>query len=175
MTKFLTPAILLVTAVASSLISAKTTDYLGATSLCYRGEVEYFGCEMQNSNKIASVCAAGNISPEHGYVQYRFGTHDAIDYEFPDKLVAPRGKFYIVDVSRLPDGLGSHLRFASEGYTYVVSNALVPGEIYVEKDGKIVFDRFCKGSKYKSFGNAARHGLEYGLANSIDDLDQHGK
>lgn len=175
MTKFLMPAILLVTAVAYSLASAETIDYRAATRLCHRGEVEYFNCEIQNSNKIASVCAAGNVSPEHGYVQYRFGTHDAVDYKFPDRLVAPRGKFSIVDVSRFRDGLGSHLRFASGGYTYVVSNALVPGEIYVEKDGKVIFDGICKGSEYKSFSNAARRGLDYGLENSIDELDEHGR
>jgi len=175
MKKYIRNAILLIITVANFLVSAKAADFLGATSLCHQGEIEYFSCELYDSNKIASVCAADNISPDHGYVQYRFGTHGHIEYRFPGKLLPPRGKISIVDVSRLPDGLGSHLKFVSERYTYVVSNALVPGEVYVEKDGKIVFDKICKGSTYKPFDNAARRGLEYGVTDSVDRLDQHDK
>ncbi|WP_175871876.1 hypothetical protein [Burkholderia sp. BCC0397] len=167
--------ILTVIAIANALVSAKAADFLGATSLCRQGEVEYFGCELQDINRIASVCAAGNVSPDHGYVQYRFGTHDYVEYRFPSRLLPPRGKISIVDVSRLSDGLGSHLKFVDGRYTYVVSNALVPGEVYVEKDGKIVFDKICKGSTYKPFGNAARRGLEYGVADSVDEPDQQGR
>ncbi|MDY7786485.1 hypothetical protein U0E10_01015 [Burkholderia ubonensis] len=175
MKKAIKTVILMMIAVANVLVSGKAANFLGATNLCRQGEVEYFSCELQDSNKMASVCAANNISPDHGYVQYRFGTRGYIEYRFPDKLLPPRGKISIVDVSRLPDGLGSHLKFVSGRYTYVVSNALVPGEVYVEKDGKIVFDKICKGSTYKPFNNAARRGLEYGVADSVDELDQHGK
>ncbi|WP_306716770.1 hypothetical protein [Burkholderia dolosa] len=168
-------AIFLAITMASDLVSANVTSYLGALSLCHQGEVEYFSCKLQDSNKIASVCAADNVSPDHGYVQYRFGTHSNIEYKFPNELVPPRGRISIVDVSRLPDDLGSHLKFTSGRYTYVVSNALVPGEIYVAKDGKIVFNKICKGSMYMPFDNAVRHGLEYGVEDSVDELDQHGK
>ena len=78
-------------------------------------------------------------------------------------------------VSRLPDGLGSHLKFTNGSYSYVVSNALVPGEIYVAKNGKLIFDKICEGSVYIPFGSAARRGLEYGVSNSVDELDQHDK
>ncbi|HEM7891524.1 MULTISPECIES: hypothetical protein [Burkholderia] len=175
MKKSIRKTIFLIITVANFLVLAKAASFIGATSLCHQGEVEYFGCELQDSNKIASVCAADNISPDHGYVQYRFGTHGYVEYRFPGKLLPPRGKISIVDVSRLPDGLGSHLKFVSGRYTYVVSNALVPGEVYVEKDGKIVFDKICKGSAYKPFGNTTRRGLEYGVTDSVDGLDQHGK
>ncbi|MBB5447302.1 MULTISPECIES: hypothetical protein [unclassified Paraburkholderia] len=168
-------AIVLAITVASDLVSAKPESYLGATSLCHQGEVEYFSCKLQDSRKIASVCAADNVSPDRGYVQYRFGTHSNIEYKFPNKLMPPRGQISIVDVSRLPDGLGSHLKFVSGRYTYIVSNALVPGEIYVAKDGQTVFHQICKGSIYMPFNNSARHGLEYGVEDSVDELDQHGE
>ncbi|MCC8392456.1 hypothetical protein LJ656_07635 [Paraburkholderia sp. MMS20-SJTR3] len=175
MKQFVKMAIILVSTVGSHLASAKSPGYLGAMSLCHQGEVEYFSCELQDSSNIASVCAADNISPDHGYVQYRFGTHSKIEYKFPRELTPPRGRISIVDVSRLPDGLGSHMKFTSGRYTYVVSNALVPGEIYVAKDGKIVFNKVCKGSMYMLFDSAARHGLEYGVEDSVDELDLYGK
>jgi hypothetical protein len=156
-------------------VPAEATGYLGKTSLCRADEIQYFSCELHDSRKIASVCAANNISPDHGYVQYRFGTQSKIEYKFPGALTPPRGKISIVDVSRLPDGLGSHLKFMNGSYTYIVSNALVPGAVYVAKDSKVVFNQVCKGGAYVPFSNAARQGLEYGVADWTDGLDGHGE
>jgi hypothetical protein len=155
--------------------SVEAASYLGATSLCHQGETQYFSCRLQDSRKIVSVCAAHNISPDHGYVQYRFGTQSKIEYKFPDTLTSPRGKISIVDVSRLPDGLGSHLKFASGNYTYIVSNALVPGAVYVTKEGRVIFNHVCKGSAYLPFNGAAWQGLEYGVADWTDNFDEGSK
>lgn len=167
--------VLLVILASNILSPADASNFLSPTSLCYQGEIEYFGCELQGSTKIISVCSANNVSPDSGYVQYRFGTHGNIEFKFPNELIPPRGKMSIVDVARFPDGVGSHLKFSNGVYTYVVSNALVSGEIYVAKGGKIVFDRICKGGMYIPFDNAARRGLEYGVVNSVDGLDHHGE
>ena len=167
--------ILMAIVIAPNIATVEAADYPDSMSLCHHGEVEYFSCKLQDSNKIASVCAAGNSSPDHGYVQYRFGTHGSIEYNYPGELTPPRGKISIVDVSRLPDGLGSHLKFTNGSYTYVISNALVPGEVYVAKNGKLIFDKICEGRTYIPFGSAVRRGLEYGVENSVDELDQHGK
>ena len=175
MRKFLINGVLMLLLITDGSMPAQAASYLGGRSLCLQGELEYFTCELQGSNKIASVCAADNVSPDHGYVQYRFGRHDKIEYKFPGKLIPPRKIFSIVDVSRLPDGLGSHIKFVNGDYVYVVSNALVPGEIYVARDGKIVLDEICKGSTYIPFDNAARQGLEYGVVGKIDRIDQHNK
>jgi hypothetical protein len=145
------------------------------TSLCHPGETQYFSCELRDSGKTASVCAANNISPDHGYVQYRFGTQSKIEYKFPRTLTPPRGKISIVDVSRFPDGLGSHLRFESGGYTYIVSNALVPGAVYVTRNREVVFHQVCKGGAYIPFNNAMRQGLKYGVADWTDALDEGSK
>jgi hypothetical protein len=37
-----------------------------------------------------------------------------------------------------------HLKFKNGGYHCVISNALIPGEVYVAEDGKIIFDKICK-------------------------------
>lgn len=145
-------------------------NYASTNSLCYKHESEYFSCKIKASKKIASVCAAGNSSPDHGYVQYRFGTHETVEYKFPRSYKPPRGRITIVDVSKFPDGLGSHIKFESNGYHYVISNALVPGEIYVTKNGKTIFDGICEGNLYIPFDNAARHGIEYGKEDSSDKL-----
>ncbi|GAB7525882.1 hypothetical protein PBS_48720 [Paraburkholderia sp. 2C] len=155
---------LLAITIACNAAPAEAADYLAPASLCQRGEKQYFSCELQGSRKIASICAANNTSPDHGYVQYRFGTQRKIEYTFPRALTPPRGNISIVDVSRLPDGLGSHLKFSNGPYTYIVSTALVPGAVYVVKDNTVVFDGVCKGNAYIPFSNTARQGLEYGIS-----------
>lgn len=164
----------LMIAFSGDFVLAETVSRLTPKSLCHLGEVEYFGCELQDSKKVVSVCAADNFSPDRGYVQYRFGVRGNVEYKYPDKLVPPRGKFSLVDVSRLHDGSGSHLKFTHGRYTYVVSNALVPGEIYAAEGGTVVFDGICKGSAYMPFDDAMRRGIERGAEDSVDGLDQHG-
>ncbi|CAB3755353.1 hypothetical protein [Paraburkholderia solisilvae] len=166
--------VFVVISIAGGSVSAEITSY-EAESLCRQGEMKYFSCELQNSKKIASVCAKDNISPDQGYVQYRFGTPRHVELEFPGKHIAPRGKISIVNVSRLRDGLGSHLKFSNGSYTYVVSNAVVPGEVYVEKNGKIVFDEICKGDGYTPFDYAVWDGIEYGVENRVDDLNPYDR
>lgn len=167
--------VLVLLTICNSVASAASEDYLYAGSLCHYGEVEYFNCKLQDSKKIASVCASNNSSPDHGYVQYRFGTQSNIECKYPGELLHPRGRISIIDVSRLSEGLGSHLKFTSGPYTYVVSNALVPGEIYVSKNGKLVFDQICEGNAYIPFDKAVRSGVEYGVVDNTDKLDHHGK
>jgi hypothetical protein len=148
-------------------------DFPSPSSLCRQGEEQYFSCKLQSTGKIASICAKDNINPDSGYVQYRLGTKEHVEYKFPGKLEPPRGKISILDVSRLRDGVGSHVKLNSGKYTYVTSNALIPGEIYVARDGKIVFDGIFKGREYIPFSVNARHGLQYGIPIPIDELDQH--
>ncbi|WP_155640702.1 hypothetical protein [Burkholderia pseudomultivorans] len=101
-------------------------------------------------------------------MQYRSGAHGKIEYQFPEKCLPPRGKISIVNVSGLRDGLGGHLKFVDGRYTYVVSNALVPGDVYVAKDWRLVFDGICKGSAYYPFDDDVRSGLEYGVVDAVD-------
>lgn len=145
-------------------------DVRGQT-LCYQGEIEYFSCELQSSRKIISVCASGNTSPDHGYVQYRTWYQGNINYTYPKQFLPPRGRFFIVDVTRLSAGLGSHLKFFDVNLSYVISTAMVPGEIYIVKNGEIVFEDFCRGGAYQAFGRAVRAGLEYGERDHVDDLE----
>lgn len=75
-----------------------------------------------------------------------------------------------VDVSRFSEGLGSHLKFNIDAYEYVVSNSLAPGEVYVVKNGKVVFEKICKGSGYQSIDDNIRRGVPYGIVDFADRL-----
>lgn len=144
-----------------------------ADSLCTRKEDVYFNCELEDVHKFVSVCAAQNSSPDEGYVQYRYGTKSRVDFAYPATLLPPRDRISLIDVSRLAEGLGSHLKFRNGDYEFVISNALVPGEIYVAKNNKIVFDKICKGGDYIPFSNESRKGLQLGVLGVIDGHDNH--
>ncbi|MFM0168380.1 hypothetical protein PQR33_03415 [Paraburkholderia sediminicola] len=142
-------------------------------SLCVGAEDVYFTCELEGVRKTVSICAARNTSPDNGYVQYRYGTKSKIDFKYPLARLPPRGRISLVDVSRLAEGMGTHLKFKNDDYEYIVSNALVPGEVYVAKSGQIVFDKICKGGSYIPFSKKSREGLQWGVLDVIDDHDGH--
>jgi hypothetical protein len=152
---------------------ASSGDLEKGGTLCANDEDVYFSCEVEGAQKIASVCAARNTSPDDGYVQYRYGTRAKVDFRYPSSLLPPRNRISMIDVSRSALGLGTHLKFKNGDLQYVVSNALVPGEVYVVKNGKIVFEKVCKGADYIPFSNKARDGVQWGSLQAIDGLDNH--
>lgn len=142
-------------------------------TLCTANEDIYFSCELEGGHKVVSICAAGNTSPDNGYVQYRYGEKSRVNFTYPAVHLPPRNIISIIDVSRLAEGIGSHLKFTNDGYRYVISNALVPGEVYVKKNGKIVFDNICNGSDYIPFSNKVAAGVQWGSLEPIDEIDRH--
>lgn len=133
-------------------------------TLCNDGEEIYFSCPLDNG-KTVSVCARDNTAPNRGYVQYRYGTKDNI-FAFPDQSVPPAKTVKITDVSE-GSIRGLHLKFSKGPYTYVVSS-VSPGEIYVSKNGKIIFDRWCNASMYKSFSNKVFDGVNQTPVSKVD-------
>ncbi|OYT87385.1 MAG: hypothetical protein CFE43_21755 [Burkholderiales bacterium PBB3] len=64
-------------------------------TLCRAGEVDYFSCETNASEKIVSVCGnitGGEIGSE-SWLQYRFGKKGAIELSYPPKSSDSIGKF----------------------------------------------------------------------------------
>lgn len=60
---------LMAIAIFSGITSVEADDYIDVISLCRHDEVEYFNCKLQNSRKVASVCAADN---RLGYMKVNF-------------------------------------------------------------------------------------------------------
>lgn len=133
-------------------------------TLCSDVENIYFSCPLGN-RQIVSVCAKDNTAPNRGYVQYRYGTRDAA-FVFPGADVSPASVVKITDVSE-GSIRGLHLKFSAGAYTYVISS-VPPGEVYVSNDGKIVFDKACQASRYKSFSNKVFDGIDDAPMSKVD-------
>lgn len=156
-----------------SQVYIKNNNYIGTQdTLCIEGEDIYFSCPILNKKKILSVCGAGNKSPLNGYVQYRYGTLDKLDFQYPGKLVAPKGIFKLVDVTQ-GSIKGGHLKFSNRNKFYVVTS-IFPGGVYVEKDKKIILDDKCDHSGNNSFSYKASHGIDGASMDDVDDYDAGG-
>ncbi|RAS19458.1 hypothetical protein BX591_14116 [Paraburkholderia bryophila] len=143
---------------------AQTQPSQDEQTLCNEDEDVYFSCSLENQ-KTVSVCAKDNTTPNRGYVQYRYGNKgDA--FAFPPENVLPATTTRITDVSE-GSVRGLHLRFSKEPYTYIVSS-VSPGEIYVSKNGKIIFDKKCQASSYKSFSNKVFDGVNEAPVTKVD-------
>lgn len=125
-------------------------------TLCQPHEEVYFSCPIDG--KVLSVCASGNISPDNGYVQYRFGRIGSIELEYPEKPYPPRKLFSISDISE-----GSitftHLKFYSGRYHYVLYQG-DPSGIYIKRGGKVVSNRTCDPGAYQPVSPRAFRGIK---------------
>jgi len=72
--------ILLIAALSSCCLSAAETP-----THCNKNEEIYFNCQVEKTNKIASVCGSRSDDERKtlNYVQYRFGSINKIEFVFP--------------------------------------------------------------------------------------------
>lgn len=126
------------------------------TTMCNEGEIIYISCALDGDadqhnyvGPVASVCAQKNTSPNHGYVQYRYGipTYDPskgrLDMQYPEQKKIPNDLFKIYR-STNPETFGTALRFASGEYLYSFESFDFSGyRVVVRKQGAKVFNKRC--------------------------------
>ncbi|SED46138.1 hypothetical protein SAMN02787142_3206 [Burkholderia sp. WP9] len=156
--------VVLLSLVKYDVVSAQTESSQEEQTLCNEDEAVYFSCPLENG-KTVSVCAKDNTNPNRGFVQYRYGSKNNA-FVFPPENVPPARTVKITDVSE-GSIRGLHLKFSKEPYTYVVSS-VSPGELYVLKNGRIIFDKECKASRYKSFSNKIFDGVNEAPVTKVD-------
>jgi hypothetical protein len=142
-----------------------THSHADENTLCLPHEEVYFSC--RSSGKTISLCASGNISPDNGYVRYRFGAINNIELEFPKKSLPPRKIFYI---SEIHEGniSSTHLKFQAGRYDYVLYQGDVSG-IYVKRNYKTVSNRMCDLGSVQRLNHRAFRGIQ--TVAPIDEID----
>jgi hypothetical protein len=125
-------------------------------TLCSGFEEIYFSCKIDE--KILSICASGNISPETGYAQYRFGKPGHIELQYPAEPVIPKGKFTVSDIKEGKLSF-THFKFKRQEYVYVVYQGS-PNGVYIKKQGKTIFNKTCSAGEYQQFNRRIFRGVE---------------
>lgn len=134
-------------------------------TLCQRHEEVYFSCPIDG--KVVSLCASGNISPDNGYVQYRYGVPGHVELQFPEKPNPPKNLFGIGDIS-VGNLNFTHIKFMIGAYGYVIYQGS-PSGIYVKKRGSLVSNHMCTPGIYQQINQRVFRGL---VTNSpVDGVD----
>jgi hypothetical protein len=135
-------------------------------TLFRENEEVYFSCET-DGKKIISLCAAGNISPQNGYVKYRFGRLGRVEFVYPDFSDSPEGRFLISDIAE-GNANFTHVKFRVDGCDYVIYDGF-PGGLYVRKNGKEVANFVCNPASTYRLNTRAFRGI--GTVNPVDSID----
>jgi len=122
-------------------------------SLCQTKEKVVFSCST--GKKLISVCASENLSSSAGYVQYRFGTNEKLEFSFPEPKAHP-DSFSTKGILAYSGGGAGYMRLNKGAYSYVVYSGMGQGwdkqGVAVEKNGKLLSNILCKDTSIKNNG-----------------------
>lgn len=143
-----------VSAVVALVVGCASLSVSAGESLCTPSEAIIFSCKI--GKKIASVCAAQELSAQKGYLQYRFGRKGAPEIVLPD-TVAPSPQGVYGKTLAFAGGGGAYLRFVSGHYSYIVYTALRRGRgstagVAVERDDRPKTSLCCTGFMASEIG-----------------------
>lgn len=138
-------------------VQAQMSDEEVDITLCALEEDIYFSCPLPG-NKIVSICASGNINPDSGYVQYRYGSPEHVEMLFPLKKSPPKNKFFTVNASEGSVNKGI-IKFKNGSYTYIVAQAFV-SFLTVLKGDEVVLRKPCDEGGKAFLNPAVLQGIE---------------
>ncbi|WP_175003628.1 hypothetical protein [Burkholderia lata] len=134
-------------------------------TLCQPHEEIYISCPV--GGKLVSLCASGNISPNNGYVQYRYGLPERVELQFPKNPNPPGKEMTISDISA--GNLNFiHIKFRTGVYDYVIYQGS-PSGVYVKKHGRLVSNHMCAQGMYQQLNQRIFRGLR--TASPVSGVD----
>jgi hypothetical protein len=98
-----------------------------AAGLCRSNERTIFSCELKENHKFVSMCSSKNMTNRSGFIQYRYGTPNKIEFTFPKNLNNSQAEFGYDEYSR-PDLSTFVVGFDSGGYRYEISETTEGGD-----------------------------------------------
>lgn len=102
-------------------VSAETPSH------CGNEEEIIFSCQIRESSKILSLCASKDLSDTSGYLQYRFGRLNKVEFAFPHELKQSQKKFLYRHYFRYQVDR-TEISFENHGHEYTIYS-------YYEGDG----------------------------------------
>lgn len=135
------------------LISYPSLAY-AQSSHCTPQELTVFNCSI--GRKVISICASHSLSPQSGYLQYRFGVVDSPELIIPNRKMPPN---HSVSGNTLTfaGGGGAYLRFMRKRYHYIVYTAIGRGwgekaGVSVENNGQRRANLVCRNQPISELG-----------------------
>ncbi|HEV7683014.1 MAG TPA: hypothetical protein VGO68_12870 [Pyrinomonadaceae bacterium] len=101
------------------------SEKLQPNSLCAGTERIVFSCltkphgPAKGLSKLASLCAAHDLTKEQGYLQYRYGLPGKVELEFPSSRAGTQQQFHYTHYMRYQVDL-TEINFEIDGYQYQI-------------------------------------------------------
>jgi len=112
---------------------------------CQSDEVPVVSCSV--GKKILSLCASNDLSQNSGYLQYKFGIKDKIEFIYPKEKIHPKGIF-IYGSQMLIGGGADYVKFKNSNIQYLVYSYIRDQRgsegVAVYKNNKLLKDFECK-------------------------------
>lgn len=101
------------------LVMALFSDKPQPGSLCNADEKIIFSCTIKENAKLVSLCSSRELTPDRGYLQYRFGRPGKIELEFPKSREKTQPAFKYSHYFRAQVDL-TEISFTSGNYEYSI-------------------------------------------------------
>ena len=111
--------IILQAAIVATLLTDSIASY-AANNLCSPTEKVVFNCQLKQSKKFISVCSSQTLTRDSGYIQYRFGTKNHLELNYPQTKANSQNHFFWAD-KRFYQSILHELTFENRGYLYTLS------------------------------------------------------
>jgi hypothetical protein len=136
--------------VLTSVMAQKPT----VVSHCKANEEVIFSCTTTKA-KVISLCSSSLLTPDSGYLQYRFGPANKPELVYPATNEHPK-KLFQSGTQMYSGGGSAFLKFKKGDYTYVVFDGIGRGwekeGVVIKKSGKQIAYLPCKGAWQSEIG-----------------------
>lgn len=105
--------------------------------LCRNNEQVVFGCNI--NKKIVSLCTSLPLNKSSGYIQYRFGTPNKIEMEYPSNLVGTKDLFKH-SIAAFSGGAEGRIRFQNKDYEYIIFDSMQRTNFKADEPNYPAFD-----------------------------------
>jgi len=124
----------------SALLTWSTAGACAGSALCAPEERTLWECPA--SKKTYALCASADLSANSGYLQYRTGAADRVEFTIPVAKRHPKGRFLYTNYWRFV-----RLTFENGAYAYEVEEQLVgPTTVRVTRAGKLASEFQCSNA-----------------------------
>ncbi len=103
-----------------------STALANNNSLCQNEEDVLFSC-ITKQNKTISLCSAKKLAATEGYIQYRFGKKNDIEFIYPTNKDILANKAFQGRSQMFSGGGALYLRFKNKEYDYIIYSGIGKG------------------------------------------------
>jgi hypothetical protein len=153
------------TQLAALLLSASCCSWAGA--LCTSGERVLFSCRMKE--KSVALCASADLGRTTGYVQYRFGTAQKLELQYPKEKEPAESNFFISSIAYSGGG-EARVRFLRNNVSYYIYERTVKSNAAFAPGEHVEYGLITQSAAHGLTRRLCSQGTETGFASEVHTI-----